>query len=247
MCVLLNSGNLKLQNLQTKFIDSENLTKWVKYFLYLQILVAIVSMLFGFSEYNLLSDINNGVLVVENEILQKAESIDQYRQIIAIIYLIIFVISGVLILKWIHRANHNVRQLGAKHLLFTPGWSIGWYFIPFAAFWKPFQAMKEIWKASNNPSDWETVDNHSIVNLWWTLWLLSNFIGQLGFRLSRKAEDIDAYIQVNIISQISDFLDIPLALVLLLLVTKIYNNQKKCYLEQQLYSNKTLEDYKTNQ
>ena len=62
--------------------------------------------------------------------------------------------TGILVLTWIHRANHNARQLGADDMRFTPGWAVGWYFVPIAWFWKPYQAMKEIWLASANPSDW---------------------------------------------------------------------------------------------
>ena len=49
-----------------------------------------------------------------------------------------------------HRANYNARQLGAADMRFTPGWAVGWHFIPIAWFWKPYQAMTEIWRASVN-------------------------------------------------------------------------------------------------
>ena len=40
----------------------------------------------------------------------------------------IWLIAGILVLVWIHRANHNARQLGAADMRFTPGWAVGWYF-----------------------------------------------------------------------------------------------------------------------
>ena len=43
------------------FINSESLTKWVKRFLYIQIAVAIVSLISGNMEYQLLSAYENGV------------------------------------------------------------------------------------------------------------------------------------------------------------------------------------------
>jgi len=60
--------------------------------------------------------------------------------------------TSILFLMWIYRANSNARQLGAQGMKFSPGWSVGFYFIPILWFWKPYQAMKEIWQASKAPS-----------------------------------------------------------------------------------------------
>lgn len=30
----------------------------------------------------------------------------------------------------------------------TPGWAVGFYFIPIALIWKPFQGMSQIWSAT---------------------------------------------------------------------------------------------------
>ncbi len=109
---------------------------------------------------------------------------------------------------------------------FTPGWSIGYYFIPILTLWKPYQAMKEIWKASKKPSDWASQNTSGILPIWWTLWLISNFLGQAILRLSMRAEELNELINLNIITQISDILDIPLALVLLAIVNSIHNMQK---------------------
>jgi Domain of unknown function (DUF4328) len=38
-------------------------------------------------------------------------------------------------------------------MAFSPGWAVGFYFIPVVALWKPFLAMKEIWSASEAPGD----------------------------------------------------------------------------------------------
>lgn len=108
---------------------------------------------------------------------------------------------------------------------FTSGWAIGYYFIPVLALWKPYQAMKEIWQASNNPTDWQQQTLPSLLPLWWGLWLASNFLGQAVFRLSLRAEEVQTLMILNIVTQISDVLDIVLAVVFLSLVNKIYHAQ----------------------
>lgn len=207
------------------FRDSTSLTAWVRYMLYAQILIAVISIVSGNLEYQLLSDYQNGVYTSPEQAIADGEANDQRQGLIGILYLIVFVVSGFLILRWIHRANYNARQLGAENMKFSPGWSIGYYFIPILTLWKPYQAMKEIWKASKEPSDWVSQGISGILPLWWFLWLVSNFLGQAIFRLSMRAEEIQELMSLNIVTQISDVLDIPLALVFLAIVNRIHSMQ----------------------
>jgi hypothetical protein len=46
---------------------------------------------------------------------------------------------------WLHRAAKNLPALGRGGMQFTPGWSVGWFFIPFANLVKPLAAVSELW------------------------------------------------------------------------------------------------------
>ena len=215
-----------MQNNNDGFRNSDSLTRWVKYMLYAQIIVASISILSGYLEYQLLSDYQNGVYTSQEMAVADGEASDQRQGIIGVVYLVVFVISGFLILRWIHRANYNARQLGAENMEFTPGWSIGYYFIPILALWKPYQAMKEIWKASKNPSNWNSQSVSRLLPIWWSIWIISNIILKWAiFRLSMRAEELNELINLNIITQVSNTLDIALALVLLAMVSNIHNMQ----------------------
>lgn len=51
----------------------------------------------------------------------------------------------------------------------TPGWAVGWFFIPIASLWKPYAAMRDIVQASimrEGPPGF-------LLPTWWTLWILS--------------------------------------------------------------------------
>lgn len=207
------------------FRNSENLTRWVRYMLYIQILVAVVSIASDYLEHEILSDYQNGVYTSQALAVADGEASDFRQGVIGIAYIAVFIVSGFLILRWIHRANFNARQLGAANMKFTPGWSIGYYFIPILTLWKPYQAMKEIWKASKNPSDWEHSSTSPILPIWWTLWLISGFLDQAIFRFSKSAESLQELLNINLITQVSNVLDIALALVLLSIVNNIYHMQ----------------------
>src|SRR5262249_21379522 len=75
---------------------------------------------------------------------------------------------------WIHRAAKNLRALGRRGLAFTPGWCVGWFFVPFGNLVKPYQAVSEIWKASAPDADadgWRARSGSSLVGLWWAMWI----------------------------------------------------------------------------
>lgn len=71
---------------------------------------------------------------------------------------------------WFFRIG-NQQSLLANPLnpgdVFTPGWSVGWHFVPVAHLWKPFQAMTFI---RNEVRD--TFKDGPIVGIGWTLWIV---------------------------------------------------------------------------
>lgn len=91
--------------------------------------------------------------------------------------------AAIFFFMWIYQAAKNVRSFGQGALEFTPGWCIGWWFIPFMSLVKPYQAMKEIWRASdpeavkNGPTGWMTAPTAGILPLWWAMYLIGGLIG----------------------------------------------------------------------
>ncbi|MCO7188890.1 MULTISPECIES: DUF4328 domain-containing protein [unclassified Pseudoalteromonas] len=217
------------------FKDATRLTKWVRYMLLAQILMAIVSLVSHNLEFHLLSDYEEGVYFSQERAIAADEANDQRQQIVAIFYLLVFSISGFLILKWIHRANYNARQLGAEKMEFTPGWSIGYFFIPVLSLWKPYQAMKEIWKTSHNPTNWVFEGVGSIVGIWWFLWITSTIVGQLSFRLSLDAEELSEFITANLVAHVAEVIAILLAVVTLRLIESIHKAQVTAYPDVELF------------
>lgn len=180
-------------------------------------------LVFGYYEQEFYEAVHNGEYYSEDKLYEDAEAVDQRNRLIGISYFVVFVISGFLILRWIHRANYNARQLGAEGMRFTPGWAIAFYFIPIFMLWKPYQAMKEIWKASKKPKHWEAEESSILLPLWWFLYLLSGFLGQLIFRM--PGENLEELQSLNLITQISNAVDVALAIVLLVVVNRINDMQ----------------------
>lgn len=139
------------------YINSASLAKWVLGLFYAQIIISIIAVISGLFEYQLLKDVQHGIFQLQTEVIAAAELNDKRQALIGTVQAIIYIGAAITFLKWVYRSNWNARALGASGMRFTPGWSIGWYFIPIALIWKPYQAMKEIWKASSNPDHWEGI------------------------------------------------------------------------------------------
>ncbi|HYU57511.1 MAG TPA: DUF4328 domain-containing protein [Actinomycetota bacterium] len=84
----------------------------------------------------------------------------------------------VLWLVWQHRSQSNLRALGMQDLRYTPGWAVGWWFIPVANIWMPYLTVRELWRASDpaaGPSDWKTRQARPVL-AWWLTYLLPGVV-----------------------------------------------------------------------
>jgi hypothetical protein len=84
---------------------------------------------------------------------------------------------------WLHRAYRNLYALGVQKLEQSPGWAIGYYFIPILSLFKPHQGMKEIVRGS----DPEGISLYNgmglrggvLVGVWWAAFLIDIFTAQM--------------------------------------------------------------------
>jgi hypothetical protein len=186
------------------------------------VVLTVVAIWSYILEIRILENVQSGLLPTEAE----AEANDQRQMMVGIMQFLLFLFTWITFLVWTYRVNSSVRRLGTEGMQFTPGWSVGWYFIPLANLWKPFRAMREIWVASKySSSDWKDKPASSLVGFWWALWLASGMLGQVSMKLSLRAEELDELITASYIGLFSDAIDIPLYLVLFALVSTIMGMQ----------------------
>lgn len=209
----------------TSFRDPTKLTSWLKYFLYASIIIDAIAIFSGVMQYQLLSDFKIGVYSSEAFVTAAAESNDNRQQFIGLFQAGIAITTMIIFMMWIYRANFNSRALGAQNMKFTPGWSIGYYFIPVLNLWRPYHAMKEIWKTGKNPGAWEGERHGAVLPWWWFFFLFSSALSNASFRISMKAKEIHELISATEITIASDMVSIPASIIALVLVGKIYKMQ----------------------
>src|SRR5262245_42808360 len=143
----------------TGFRDPTALTRWLKTFLYINSAMAGLAVVSRLLELKLLNDMQAGRTLAPGA----ADSNDLRQQIIAGGRFISFIVTVVIFAIWIHRANYNARQLGATGMRFSPGWAVGWYFIPIAILWKLYLAIGEVWQTSAMPGSWQQEPGETVV------------------------------------------------------------------------------------
>ena len=84
-----------------------------------------------------------------------------------LLQLLIFIFAGFVVLRWTYIATANVHAFGAEGLAAGPGMAVVSYFIPVANLVMPFQALRDVWKASVEPRDWEVIATPPLLRWWW--------------------------------------------------------------------------------
>lgn len=153
--------------------------------------------------------------------------------LIILLEALIFVATAVAFLMWIHRAYRNLPALGAMGLDTTPGWAVGYFFIPIMNFFMPYRTVKEIWSKSA-PADetgggfgWEVpAKSPAIIGLWWLLWIFGNIVAQIHSRMLDGAETIGTLINASRIGLVSDLLWLVAAVLAISIIRKIDDMQE---------------------
>ena len=123
---------------------------------------------------------------------------------------------------WIYRAAANVDAAMVPGFRYTPGWAVGWHFVPIANLYKPFDAMRQIWNASH--SGGSNLDRgEPLLVYWWGLWVLTGIASYFAFRLGldpANAADARTALEAETFSSVLSLALYPLAWQLIDRVTR---------------------------
>ncbi|WP_428306060.1 DUF4328 domain-containing protein [Lacipirellula sp.] len=92
---------------------------------------------------------------------------------------LVSLVAFIAYLVWLYKSHSRLQGMSVANLRFTPGWAVGYQFIPFWNLIRPYQIMREIWHGSDpdgeplNDCSPEEVRSSWLVRLWWA----SVFVG----------------------------------------------------------------------
>jgi len=95
--------------------------------------------------------------------------------------LVLYGAIAVAFITWLHRCRINVRAFGCRRFRYPRIWAIIGFFIPLLNFFRPYQVVAEVWRASDpraieTPVAWLTMPVSRYVLAWWVTLLASVFL-----------------------------------------------------------------------
>ena len=112
----------------------------------LGLVLALASIVAGAGQFALLDRAAAGLRVDEAD----AVSNDAVYRSIGLGQLAVFLVTAVYWLVWLHRSYANLSAVGVRKTRFTAGWAVGYWFVPIANLWRPYQVMKDLWLRSQS-------------------------------------------------------------------------------------------------
>lgn len=137
---------------------------------------------------------------------------------------------GPFFIWWTRRATCNVAALGAESPTFSPGWAIGWWFIPIANWFQPLRVLNQAWRASDpnavlqGGAAWRKARLTPLIPTWWvayqvfsTLWSASVSAMDAENQTAQQQSDLVA---LGIVSDVLMLVAAALAVAVVVTLTK---------------------------
>lgn len=143
---------------------------------------------------------------------------------------LLFLTTVVVYCCWKYRAYKNLKALGAQDLKYSPGWAVGYYFIPFFNLVRPAQVMSEIWRASgpevrsDGPVAWKTLKPTHLITGWWAAWISSSVLSRISMQ-TMDSTSLDTLALSTYVGLASSAISIIGALYLISLIKGITRRQ----------------------
>ncbi|MET7690164.1 DUF4328 domain-containing protein [Streptomyces sp. NPDC005483] len=94
-------------------------------------------------------------------------------------------VCAVVFVVWLWRVRRNAEVFAPDGHRKARPWVIAGWVVPIVSLWYPRRVVVDIWDAS---STGEKSEGHALINAWWTLWLISNTVGQLLYVAFEEAD-----------------------------------------------------------
>lgn len=152
----------------------------------------------------------------------------------------LFVVTAIVFLMWQYRRVRNFPALGIADGNYTPGWSVGAWFVPFLNLVHGYAIMAELWRTSATAPEglWRKGPVTKLIPAWWLTYLAGNIVSSIssysmiGFPPESPGY-VDRLLVAIILLMVHYFLMAVSAVVLLRLIQQLEQRQQERYRTQQ--------------
>ena len=149
------------------FISARGMLKPLCVLLVITAAVSWTSVGVDWALLSLADEVRSGLEVSRGDRLAHTKTAD----LLGNIQLACVLLTGGLFMAWLYQVRVNARALGCRRLRWRREWTIVGFLIPFLNALRPYQVMREVWKASDpdtaDPLEWRKQRVPHILTLWW--------------------------------------------------------------------------------
>jgi hypothetical protein len=135
---------------------------------------------------------------------------------------VMLVVCAVVFVIWLWRVRRNAEVFAPDGHHKARAWVIAGWVVPIASLWYPRRVVVDIWDAS---STGDKPDGHALINVWWTLWLLSQTIGRVLYTAFEEADTSQEIHDSMTQLMVADGLDLVAALLAAAVVLRLTRMQ----------------------
>ncbi len=200
--------------------------RWTIGLLYTGLALDGLAIISDFLQRGLLSRIAAGEQFPEAVLLSN----DSRQGLIGGAQVLVFVVTAIVWLVWLHRAYANLGAVGVRKAKFTTGWAVGYWFVPFVNLVRPYQIVVDLWQRSdrlNAEASVEHLPGPPVIAWWWGVYLLSGFAGRVFANVSGAAHTVQDLINATDVGVVVDVIGIISALLAIAVVRGIDERQRR--------------------
>jgi hypothetical protein len=184
---------------------------WLRGFLFVYLGVEALAFLTDWGEIAVIGRAMASGHVSLEEMEAATAQMDFYDANIGLAGLATFIVCVVLWCRLTYRAMSNLDNVHNPVMAMSPGWAVGWWFIPLAWLWKPLEGVRQIWRGSRSPWYPGSVDVPAQIGWWWALWIFASILGNVSFDRS-LINDANLLRAPYVLDMVSAALEVPLVL-----------------------------------
>jgi hypothetical protein len=180
-----------------RFASLRQPATWVYILLAVTMVATVIYIAGAAMQYQAIGDLTSG----SGAFFENVQNVDDADDVISagvIFQALAQVGTAAVFIWWLRRAIVNTHALRNQDLPFTPGWAIGWWFIPFANLVQPLRVAFQAWRGSDagaiqsgDPHAWKRAPVNPLLVVWWVVWLVSGLVGGSAYSTYDGTDDFN--------------------------------------------------------
>ncbi|KUN73523.1 hypothetical protein AQJ46_07215 [Streptomyces canus] len=160
-------------------------------------------------------------------VLDRADLADKLTAAAGSVQLLVMLACAVVFVLWLWRVRRNAEVFAPDGHDKARAWVIAGWVVPIASLWYPRRVVVDIWDAS---STGDRPAGHALINIWWTLWLLSQTIGRAlytPFDVADTPQEIHDSVTQTMVADGLDLVAAVLAAAVVLRLTRMQDEKAR--------------------